>query len=102
LLWENIVQEKLAQNKMDFDDLIENATMLLKDSEFRPKWIIVDEFQDCDEAQLEFIKAMSSPETKLFVVGDPNQIIYTWRGSDREIFAKFKRFFDAKEMTLPI
>lgn len=102
LLWENIVQEKLAQNKMDFDDLIENATMLLKDSEFRPKWIIVDEFQDCDEAQLEFIKAMSSPETKLFVVGDPNQIIYTWRGSDREIFAKFKQFFDAKEMTLPI
>jgi len=93
LLWENIVQEKLAQNKMDFDDLIENATMLLKDSEFRPKWIIVDEFQDCDEAQLEFIKAMSSPETKLFVVGDPNQIIYTWRGSDREIFAKFKQFF---------
>ena len=101
-LWEDIAALKQAQNKMDFDDLIEKATLLLKNGEFRPKWIIVDEFQDCDEAQLEFIKAMCGAETKLFVVGDPNQIIYTWRGSDRKIFAKFKAYFNAKEMTLPI
>lgn len=101
-LWDDIEALKRAQNKMDFDDLIEHATLLLKDGTFQPKWIIVDEFQDCDEAQLEFIKAMCGADTKLFVVGDPNQIIYTWRGSDREVFAKFKAHFDAKEMTLPI
>jgi len=101
-LWEKIVIEKKAQNKMGFDDLIINATKLLRESTKKPKWIIVDEFQDSDSSQLEFIKAMCSPETKLFVVGDPNQIIYTWRGSDRNIFKIFKEEFYAKEMSLPI
>lgn len=101
-LWEKVVVEKKAQNKMDFDDLIINATKLLTESIKKPKWIIVDEFQDSDRSQLEFIKAMCSPETKLFVVGDPNQIIYTWRGSDRNVFKIFKEEFNAKEMSLPI
>lgn len=102
LLWDDIVKEKREQNKMDFDDLIYYATQLLKGSEFNPKWIIVDEFQDSDEAQFEFLKALSKDETKLFVVGDPNQIIYTWRGSDKKIFEKYKEFFHAKELSLPI
>lgn len=101
-LWKQIEIGKKGQNKMDFDDLIINATKLLGKISDKPKWIIVDEFQDSDRSQLEFIKAMCSPETKLFVVGDPNQIIYTWRGSERNIFKNFKEEFDAKEMTLPI
>lgn len=102
LLWDDIEKEKREQNKMDFDDLIEHANRLLQESDFKAKWVIVDEFQDSDEAQFEFIKALSSDETKHFVVGDPNQIIYTWRGSDQQIFQKFKEHFQAKEMSLPI
>lgn len=101
-LWEKLNEEKKAQNKMDFDDLILNATTLLAEHPIHPKWIIIDEFQDSDPTQLEFIKAMTSPNTKLFVVGDPNQVIYSWRGSDSNIFEKFKAEFDAKAMSLPI
>lgn len=101
-LWECIVKEKQSQNKMDFDDLIINATELLKRGTYKPKWIIIDEFQDCDSSQLDFIKALYSSDTKLFVVGDPNQIIYSWRGSEKNIFNIFKNEFNAHEMTLPI
>ncbi|MBM7572753.1 ATP-dependent helicase [Aquibacillus albus] len=101
-LWECMVEEKQKQNKMDFDDLIINATKLLKIGLFTPKWIIIDEFQDCNAAQLAFMKEMCGTDTKLFVVGDPNQIIYSWRGSEKNIFTTFKQTYDAKEMTLPI
>lgn len=101
-LWDAITQEKIRQNKMDFDDLIRNATRLLQGGTSLPKWVIVDEFQDCNSLQLEFIKAMIAADTKLFAVGDPNQIIYSWRGSNRNIFTEFKREYQAQEMSLPI
>jgi len=102
LLWEHITEEKKAQNKMSFDDLIQNATILLKNTTKKPKWIIVDEFQDSDRAQIEFVQAMYSPTTNIFVVGDPNQIIYTWRGSEKNVFNIFKDTFNPVEMSLPI
>ncbi|MDL4841754.1 ATP-dependent helicase [Aquibacillus rhizosphaerae] len=102
VLWECMVEEKRKQNKMDFDDLIVHATKLLETGVFTPKWVIIDEFQDCDRAQLALIKAMCGANTNLFVVGDPNQIIYSWRGSEKNIFQNFKRVYDAKEMSLPI
>jgi len=102
LLVRYLKQEKIKQNQMDFDDLIQNAVVLLKNYDFHPKWIIVDEFQDCDLCQLEFIKMMLSPETKIFAVGDPNQMIYSWRGSQQNLFSEFKNQYNAKELTLPI
>ena len=102
VLWNHVSLEKKKQNKMDFDDLITYATKLLETTTFSPKWIIIDEFQDCDEKQLEFIKALKVTETKVFAVGDPNQIIYSWRGSKRNIFSEFKKEYDAKEHTLPV
>jgi DNA helicase II / ATP-dependent DNA helicase PcrA len=101
-LWEATCKEKINQNKMDFNDLIINAKKLLDTVAFSPKWIIIDEFQDCDESQLEFIKALKGREAKIFAVGDPNQIIYTWRGSVNNIFNKFKSEYDAQELTLPV
>ena len=102
VLWNDVGLEKKKQNKMDFDDLITYSTKLLGTTPFSPKWIIIDEFQDCDENQLEFIKVLKDTETKVFAVGDPNQIIYTWRGSKRNIFSEFKKEYDAKEHTLPV
>lgn len=94
-------QEKQTQDKMDFDDLIKNITQLLPEITYRPKWIIIDEFQDTDDRQIAFIHALASKDTKLFVVGDQNQIIYSWRGSDQRIFDRFSSEYDAKQLSLP-
>ncbi|HEX3027832.1 MAG TPA: ATP-dependent helicase, partial [Clostridia bacterium] len=94
--------EKVKRNVMDFDDLIENCTLLLKKSNFKPSWVIIDEFQDTDSFQLEMIDALAGHDTNIFAVGDPNQIIYTWRGSRQDIFETFKERYGAKELTLPI
>lgn len=95
-------EEKVKLNKMDFDDLLENANVLLSKNTYKAKYIIVDEFQDCNEAQLNFIKGLSDEKTNIFVVGDPNQLIYSWRGSRLNIFDEFKKEYNATELSLPI
>ena len=94
--------EKRQQNKLDFNDLIEKATFLFPSATFRPQWIIIDEFQDSDERQLQFIKAMQGPSTQLFAVGDPNQVIYSWRGSKKDLFSIFQQEYEATVLSLPV
>lgn len=101
-LAELLKEEKVKLNKMDFDDLLDNANVLLSKNTYKAKYIIVDEFQDCNEAQLNFIKGLSDEKTNVFVVGDPNQLIYSWRGSRLNIFDEFKKEYNAKELSLPI
>jgi DNA helicase-2/ATP-dependent DNA helicase PcrA len=95
-------EEKVKLNKMDFDDLIDNANVLLSKNTYKAKYIIVDEFQDCNEAQLNLIKGLSNEKTNIFVVGDPNQLIYSWRGSRLNLFEEFKKEYNATELSLPI
>lgn len=102
VLWDLIRLEKVRQNKMDFNDLIRCTTELLTQECYAPKWIIIDEFQDCDRQQTELIRALRTPDTKVFAVGDPNQIIYSWRGSRHQIFSDYKDEYQAKELSLPI
>ncbi len=92
-------EEKVSKNLMDFDDLIENCLQII-DSAVSPKWIIIDELQDTDIRQLKLVKAMCSPHTKIFAVGDPNQIIYSWRTGNTNIFKSFKELFCPKELSL--
>lgn len=94
--------EKKRCNAMEFDDLIENAITLLHVYEFAPEWIIVDEFQDTDDRQLELIECIKKEKTHVFAVGDPNQVIYTWRGSRKDIFGEFRKAYNGNELTLPI
>ncbi|KNZ42308.1 ATP-dependent helicase [Acetobacterium bakii] len=94
--------EKISQNKMAFADLIQNATALLTNDQQKPRWIIIDEVQDSDQLQLEFINRLKGSETRLFAVGDPNQIIYSWRGSTLNVFAALREQYDARERSLPI
>ena len=56
------------------------------------KHLIVDEFQDIDTAQFKLIKAISSC-ANLFVVGDPRQTIYKWRGSNENFFNMLDKIF---------
>jgi DNA helicase-2/ATP-dependent DNA helicase PcrA len=95
-------EEKIKQNKMTFLDLLENANLLLEASQFKPKWIIIDEVQDSDKHQLDFIDKLKGKDTRLFAVGDPNQVIYSWRGSAAHVVYLLKHRYNAKELSLPI
>lgn len=106
-----LLQEaKKNQDKMMFDELLTNTCKLLKDYRASqdkieggtPSWIIVDEVQDSDEKQLALIDCLKSPETHFFAVGDPNQVIYSWRGSAFHIFYQLKTKYQATELTLPV
>lgn len=70
--------------------------------EWHPQWIIVDEVQDSDALQIEFLEALKGSGTRLFAVGDPNQVIYSWRGTGENMFYLLKHRFAAKELSLPV
>lgn len=98
-------EEKRRQDKMTFDELLENTCKLVKMSEQKMNdisWIIVDEVQDSDEKQLELIDCLKKTQTCFFAVGDPNQVIYSWRGSAFHIFYQLKTKYQATELTLPV
>ena len=100
-------QEKLAvNNAVDFDDILNYAVELLETHEhYREFWkykfdyMMVDEFQDTNRKQLELIKLLYRPNS-LMVVGDPNQTIYSWRGSEIQNILNFAKEFDAKIIKL--
>lgn len=94
--------EKRAINTMDFDDLIKLCNDLMKEqSANNPKWIIVDEFQDCNEEQLQLIEHLKGEQSNIFVVGDQNQSIYGWRGSKEHLFQEVVNRWSATWMELP-
>lgn len=100
-------QEKKRQNKMTFSDLIRVSGELLRKQDACPEWIIVDEVQDSDSMQLAFLKALGTDKngnlkSKIFAVGDPNQVIYSWRGTTENMFFLLKHTFHAKELSLPV
>ena len=81
---------------LDFDDLVYFAIYILEHSrEAREKWqqrleyIMVDEFQDIDKDQYSLTDILSGYHHNLFVVGDPDQTIYTWRGADVKFILEF-------------
>ncbi len=81
---------------LDFDDLVYFTLYILEhDRETREKWqkrleyIMVDEFQDIDKDQYALADILSGYHKNLFVVGDPDQTIYTWRGADVKFILEF-------------
>ncbi len=95
-------EEKKRQNKMSFSDLLRVSAGLLRAGEWHPQWMIVDEVQDSDAQQIEFLEALKGKDTRLFAVGDPNQVIYSWRGTGENMFYLLKHRFAAKELSLPV
>ncbi len=71
---------------MSFSDLLFNTEQLLEGTEWKPQWVIIDEVQDCDALQLRLIQRLVDKGASLFAVGDPNQVIYSWRGSACNVF----------------
>jgi len=95
-------KEKRNINSMDFDDLIELCNKILSQNHsISPEWIIVDEFQDCNEAQLTLIENIKGNDSSIFVVGDQNQSIYGWRGSKENLFHEIQKKWTTTWMELP-
>lgn len=93
-------RERRRRRVLDFEDLLtECATELGRDPEFlasqrwRMRHFFVDEYQDINSAQLRLLRSWCGPEPDLCVVGDPNQAIYAWNGSDPEAIGRFGSLF---------
>ena len=90
-------------NKMkclDFDDLlVKTYDILTKYEDIKEKWqkrykfILVDEFQDTNDIQFDLIKLLVGKDNSLFVVGDPDQTIYSWRGANLKIIMDFETMY---------
>lgn len=94
--------------KLDFDDMLRLCYFYLRDNpEEREKWqkrfayILIDEFQDINPLQYETIKLLSG-NRNLFAVGDDDQAIYGFRGSDPFIMKQFEKEFEAKVVRLSV
>ncbi len=92
---------------LDFDDLIsfsfeifERYPEVLQKWQDRLHYIQVDEFQDSSFREMRLIQMLSATHKNLFVVGDPDQNIYEWRGAAMEHLVKFDEFFPGTETIL--
>jgi len=100
----NVIQEynrRMAENNaLDFDDLLyyvhkifsTNPQILQKYRE-RYQFVLIDEFQDVNKVQYQIFKMLASEHGNIFVVGDDDQSIYSWRGADPLNFKKFEQDF---------
>jgi DNA helicase-2/ATP-dependent DNA helicase PcrA len=104
-----IYEKRLREaNAMDFDDLLYWPALAMKhnqelraelDERFR--FVLIDEYQDTNQAQYAIARALSVDHPNLCVVGDPDQSIYKFRGSDIRNILDFERDFpDARVLTL--
>lgn len=97
-------KRKLEANTVDFDDLLSKSLKLLEDHgsiaafyQERFKYILVDEYQDTNRIQADFIDTLAKKHGNITVVGDDAQSIYSWRGADfRNILEFPKRYPEAK------
>lgn len=93
-----------SNNALDFDDLLiktfelfETSKATLEKYSSRFRYINVDEFQDTNSIQLKLVLLLSSYHKNVFVVGDEDQSIYSWRGAEIRNILDFKSHFpDAK------
>jgi len=101
-------QRYLRQNSLiDFDDILCEALLLLEDEDLaiqlrqQYRYIFVDEYQDSNTVQNALLKILARDGVLLTAIGDANQSIYGFRGSQVEVFNKFEQdFSSAKVLTL--
>ena len=85
---------------LDYNDLIKFSLYIFREHpDIRLKWqqrleyIMIDEFQDIDEPQYQLMEVLCDYHRNLFVVGDPDQTIYTWRGANIKYLLDFDQKF---------
>lgn len=98
-LVERYGRELEKSGAVDLDDLIYLPLKLFREDapaleQYRPRypWILIDEFQDINAVQYELVRALAGEgNPNLFVIGDPDQAIYGFRGSDVRLMGQFQR-----------
>ncbi|MCR5704024.1 MAG: UvrD-helicase domain-containing protein [Eubacterium sp.] len=85
---------------LDYNDLLKFALYIFQvNEEVKLKWqkcleyIMIDEFQDIDRIQYQLMSVLCAYHKNLFIVGDPDQTIYSWRGADSRYLLEFERNF---------
>lgn len=107
-IYEEYEEIKNRQFALDFDDLLLKTNIILENFPMiRSKWqeridhILIDEFQDTNDVEYRMVKFLCKPSTSLYVVGDPDQTIYTWRGANQNIIMNIdKNFYDVHTIIL--
>src|SRR5262249_23555699 len=91
-----------ASNAVTFDDLLVLPVHVLRENpavleryRARFRYILVDEYQDTNHAQYQFVRLLAGEQGNLAVVGDGDQSIYRWRGADIRNILEFERDFPA-------
>lgn len=97
------------EHAIDFDDMVYECRCILQEKEqVRLRWqnyflhILIDEFQDINPMQYEVVKMLSKPPYSLFAVGDDDQSIYGFRGSNPACLQQFCKDYQAKQIYLNI
>ncbi|MCX5775623.1 MAG: UvrD-helicase domain-containing protein [Firmicutes bacterium] len=92
---------------LDFDDLLLKTIKILEEyPNIKTKWqnridhVLIDEFQDTNDVQYRLLKLMLKPSCSLYVVGDPDQTIYTWRGANQAIILDIDKAFPMETIIL--
>ena len=91
--------EKSRRHLLDFDDLLVRTVERLREGcaaegwQKRYRYLLVDEFQDINPIQLELVRLWAASGQELFVIGDPDQSIYGFRGADASCFETLKKAY---------
>ena len=92
---------------LDYNDLIKFSLYIFREhADIRRKWqqrleyIMIDEFQDIDQLQYELMEVLCGYHKNLFIVGDPDQTIYTWRGANVKYLLDFDKAFPGTKTIL--
>lgn len=109
-LFDTYKKEMNRHRLLDFDDmvllchdLLVSRPDTLKRWQQRFQYILIDEFQDINPLQYEVVKMLAKPQDNLFVVGDDDQSIYGFRGSNPEIMLNFtKNYPSAQQVVLNV
>lgn len=103
-MYQNVIK---AENYISFDDMIPLATQLLQANpdilelyQNVYRYIMVDEFQDVNEAQYKFIDLLAQSHKNIMVVGDDDQSIYQWRGGDNRFLLNFSEKYNCETVVL--
>lgn len=106
-VYQRYQQALMANNAVDFDDLLLWSARLLEDNpEVRKRYatryehILVDEFQDTNQAQYSLLKHLASVHRNIYVVGDTDQSIYRWRGADYRNVLRFEEDYPDAQVIL--
>lgn len=106
-LFDTYKKEMNRHRLLDFDDmvllchdLLVSRPDTLKRWQQRFQYILIDEFQDINPLQYEVVKMLAKPQDNLFVVGDDDQSIYGFRGSNPEIMLNFTKDYPSAQQVV--